>query len=237
MSLAYDSCPLAMEIAGCNKCQRLRKFCSEIATKKRKAYAADTYWGKPVPNFGHGQVSLLVVGLAPAAHGANRTSRMFTGDRSGQWLYRALHKAGFAKTAAYERADDNELLDCMITSVAHCAPPDNKPTAEEIVNCRPFLEQTIRHAKPKAILCLGSLAWTETLKVLASSPAKFAHGAQTTVDTNVTTDMTTTLDTAKNRNKKIKVFASFHPSQQNTFTKRLTEPMFDSVFSAIREGL
>lgn len=222
MKLAYTSCAQAKAIANCKKCPRLREYCVDIAQTKRKAYAEWTYWGQPVPNFGIGEVSLLVVGLAPAAHGANRTSRMFTGDRSGEWLYRALHKAGFAKTAGFERADDNELVDCMITSVAHCAPPDNKPTRDEIENCRPFLEKTLRDAKPKAILCLGGLAWEETVKALGHSRARFSHGAQTSVKTDRGT---------------IEVFASFHPSQQNTFTKRLTEPMFDSVFTAIRRRL
>lgn len=222
MKLAYASCSQAKAIANCKKCPRLRKYCADIAQTKRKAYAEWSYWGRPVPNFGTGEVSLLVVGLAPAAHGANRTSRMFTGDRSGEWLYRALHKAGFAKTAGFERADDNELIDCMITSVAHCAPPDNKPTRDEIENCRPFLEKTLRDTKPKAILCLGGLAWEETLKALGHSRTRFAHGAQTSVKTDSGT---------------IEVFASFHPSQQNTFTKRLTEPMFDSVFTAIRRSL
>ena len=222
MKLAYASCSQANAIANCKKCTRLREYCADIAQTKRKAYADWTYWGRPVPNFGKGKVSLLVIGLAPAAHGANRTSRMFTGDRSGEWLYRALQKAGFAKTAGYERANDNELIDCMITSVAHCAPPDNKPAKDEIENCRPFLEKTLRDAKPKAILCLGGLAWEETLRMLGASRVKFAHGALTSIKTDSGT---------------IKVFASFHPSQQNTFTKRLTEPMFDSVFNAIRLSL
>ena len=222
MKLAYASCSQAKAIANCTKCLRLREYCADIAKTKRKAYTDWTYWGRPVPNFGKGEVSLLVVGLAPAAHGANRTSRMFTGDRSGEWLYRALHKAGFAKTAGYERADDNELIDCMITSVAHCAPPDNKPTKDEIENCRPFLEKTIQEATPKAILCLGSLAWEETLKVLGHKRSPFSHGAEILI---------------KADSGALRVFASFHPSQQNTFTKRLTEPMFDSVFKAIRRRL
>jgi len=222
VKLVYASCSQAKAIANCKKCPRLLEYCADIAKTKRRAYTDWTYWGRPVPNFGKGEVSLLVIGLAPAAHGANRTSRMFTGDRSGEWLYRALHKAGFAKTAGYERADDNELIDCMITSVAHCAPPDNKPTKDEIENCRPFLEKTLQNAKPKAILCLGGLAWEETLKALGHSRTRFAHAAQTSIETGTGT---------------VKVFASFHPSQQNTFTKRLTEPMFDSVFSAIRRSL
>lgn len=233
--LDYTSDGLARSIASCRKCTRLTDHCRRIANEKKLAYRDQEYWGKPVPNFGASPSTLLVVGLAPAAHGANRTSRMFTGDRSGLWLYRALHKAGFARTSGYEQSNDNELIDCAITSVAHCAPPDNKPTPSEIKSCRPFLESTLRLHEPRAILCLGGLAWKETIGVLhslgyrESKATPFSHGAK------VRFFKSTDAPNATDSESSIVVFGSYHPSQQNTFTKRLTEPMFDSVFCDIRK--
>src|SRR5262249_32596607 len=153
--------------------------------EKRRAYADWEYWGRPVPNFGTPPAALLVVGLAPAAHGGNRTGRMFTGDRSGDWLYRALYKAGFAnQPTSQHRADGLELRDCVITAVCHCAPPDNKPTNEEISNCRRWLEQTIDLSQVQVFLALGQIAWRATLgearrrKWHAGRLPKFAHGAK-----------------------------------------------------------
>lgn len=213
---------LQRRIVRCKKCPRLIEHCKAIAKKKRKAYIDHDYWGKPVDNFGDGKADLLVMGLAPGAHGANRTGRMFTGDRSGDWLYRAMHKAGFASQAeSVDRDDGLQLSNAVVSGVCHCAPPDNKPTREEVANCQPFLEQSVLQVEPKVILALGRLAWVETLRLakdigwLSTSdpkPPKFGHGAEFQFPGGVW------------------LLASYHPSQQNTFTGRLTEVMFDKVF-------
>lgn len=226
-SAADDWQKLQRRIVRCKKCPRLVEHCKVIAKKKRKAYADQKYWGKPVENFGEGRAGLLVMGLAPGAHGANRTGRMFTGDRSGDWLYRAMHKAGFASQAeSIGRDDELTLIDSVVSGACHCAPPDNKPTREEVANCQPFLEQTVLQVEPKVILALGRLAWTETLRLAKDmewltktdpKPPKFAHGAEFQFP------------------NKIWLLASYHPSQQNTFTGRLTETMFDRVFTRVNK--
>ena len=179
------------------------------------------YWGKPVPNLGPHSASLLIVGLAPGAHGANRTGRMFTGDRSGDWLYRALHKFGFANQALSEtRKDGLELIDAAVTNICRCAPPDNKPDKTELENCRPFLTRTFELSDPVVVLALGGLAWNATIKLAIEFQwldqpkrrPKFGHGEK-----------------LKLKNGRW-LIGSYHPSQQNTFTGRLTEPMFNSVF-------
>jgi uracil-DNA glycosylase family 4 len=192
-----------------------------VAREKRRAYQDWAYWGKPVPNFGDPQARLLIVGLAPAAHGGNRTGRVFTGDRSGDWLFRALYKAGFANQPTSVVASDGlELTDCAITAICHCAPPANKPTPTEVENCQPWLAQTIDELPVRVFLALGQIAWQgvvrearrrEWLDGKPSSP-KFAHAARAPL--------------AGGR----WLLGSFHPSQQNTFTGKLTEPMFDAVF-------
>jgi len=214
---------LNREITACELCPRLRTFCRQVAEEKRRAYADWEYWGRPVQNFGQLPARLLIVGLAPAAHGANRTGRMFTGDRSGQWLYRALHKAGFANQPHSERRDDGlELNDCAITAVCHCAPPDNKPTNEEIANCHPWLTQTIDLAQPLVLLALGQIAWRAILDEARRREwhtgrlPKFGHAAKSPL--------------AGSR----WLLGSYHPSQQNTFTGKLTEPMIDAVFAEAR---
>ncbi len=200
------------------------EHCRDVATTKRRAYREDTYWGKPVPNFGDPDATLLIVGLAPGAHGANRTGRMFTGDRSGDWLFRALHRAGLAtQPTAIDRNDGTELVGCAITGVCHCAPPLNKPTTAEVQECRPFLRTTIRLLPVRGFLALGQLAWKATLDyamdegLLEGRRPAFGHGAEVTLVSGQ------------------HLIGSYHPSQQNTFTGRLTEPMLDDVIARAKE--
>lgn len=217
---------LNREIIACERCPRLRAFCKKIAQEKRRAFADSSYWGRPVPNFGDRRARLLIVGLAPAAHGANRTGRMFTGDRSGEWLYRALYKAGFANQSTSVSADDGlRLIDCVITAAAHCAPPDNKPTPQELANCRGWLDETFDLFQPRVIVALGQIAFRAAIALakqrdwFAGPLPKFCHAA-----------------TVKLTAGRL-LIASYHPSQQNTFTGKLTEPMFDRVFRLARKNL
>lgn len=217
---------LNQRIVACRRCRRLIEYCHAVATTKRAAFSQWDYWGRPVPNFGDPHARLLIVGLAPAAHGANRTGRMFTGDRSGQWLYRALHKAGFAsQEEATARDDGLQLNDCLITAVAHCAPPDNKPTTAEIANCRSWLTDTIDAVPARVFLALGQIAWKAVVDHFVERGwhtgrrPKFSHGAEVAL-----TDERWLL-------------GSYHPSQQNTCTGRLTEPMFDHIFQTARRLL
>jgi uracil-DNA glycosylase len=217
---------LERKIIACELCPRLRKYCLEVAKEKRRAFADWDYWGRPVPNFGTPPARLLVVGLAPAAHGGNRTGRIFTGDRSGDWLYRALHKTGFAsQPTSTQRGDGLALRDCVVTAVAHCAPPDNKPTNDEIANCRRWLARTIDLTQPRVLLALGHTAWRAILnetrrRAWHTGPLpKFGHGASAPLGDGRW------------------LIGSYHPSQQNTFTGKLTEPMFDAVFAEARRLL
>jgi len=214
-------------IVACKRCPRLRAHCQKIAREKRKQFRDDEYWGLPVPGFGDPKSKFLIVGLAPAAHGANRTGRMFTGDQSGVWLFRALHKAGFANRAESLWRDDGfKLKGAYITATAHCAPPENKPTPDEIANCASYLDEELEYFKnARVYLVLGQIAlkalWShlpDEVKPHRALP-KFGHGMEVQL-----------------RNGKWLV-ASFHPSQQNTFTGKLTEPMFDRIFRRIRELL
>lgn len=216
---------LNSSIIDCRKCPRLVDWRESVAREKVRRFSDQTYWGNAVPGFGDRDARLLIVGLAPAAHGANRTGRMFTGDRSGEWLYGTLHKFGFANQADSTAADDGlSLTDCYITAVARCAPPQNKLTAEEIANCRPFLVEEISLLKNiRVIVALGKLAFDETIKLLKGNKVvgikerpKFAHGATFHI------------------NERLSLIASYHPSQQNTFTGKLTRPMFESVFRKAR---
>lgn len=216
------------EIVCCQKCPRLVKYREKVAREKRRAYRDWEYWGKPVPGFGDVQAELLILGLAPAAHGANRTGRMFTGDRSGDFLYAALHKAGFAnQPASLNRHDGLELQHAYIAAACRCAPPDNKPLPREVSNCRGYLERELEILKPKAILALGKIAWDAYLEILkqrgiiASRTAyKFAHGAEAKVAAGTP-----------------RLFAVYHPSQQNTQTGRVTPAMYSKVLLRIRRFL
>jgi len=196
----------------------------QVARTKRAAYADETYWGRPVPGFGDPQARVLIVGLAPAAHGANRTGRMFTGDRSGDWLYRALHETGFANQAHARTRDDGlELRGAFVTSMVKCAPPDNKPSTVERDTCESWAEQELRLLAPRlrVLVALGGFGWNGALRLLAGAghrrkpKPKFGHGAEVEIGPYV-------------------VLGSYHPSQQNTFTKRLTRPMLRAVFERAR---
>jgi uracil-DNA glycosylase family 4 len=206
---------LNKEIIVCRKCPRLVEWREEVAHVKRKAYLDQEYWGKPVPGFGDPQARVLVVGLAPGAHGSNRTGRNFTGDASGGFLYPALHRAGFANQALAESRSDGLILkDLYITSSGRCAPPDNKPSPEELNTCQPFLERELEILKPKVIVCLGRIAFERILRIYSArnSVWKFGHGATYQLENGTW------------------VLCSYHPSQQNTLTGKLTVKMFDDIW-------
>ena len=212
-------------IIGCTKCPRLVEWREEIAITKRKAYEKEKYWGKPIPGFGPADAEILIIGLAPGAHGANRTGRIFTGDSSGDWLYRALHKAGLAKIPTSTSKDDGqELINTRILCAVRCAPPDNKPTNEEKSTCAPYMQRELELLLPtlKSIIVLGNFAWTGLLAQLRlldftiPKPApKFGHGES--------------FQAVGPDGREITIIASYHPSQQNTFTGKLTEKALDQV--------
>ncbi len=206
---------LHREIVECRRCPRLVKWREEVARVKRAAYRDQEYWGRPVPGFGDPKAKLVIVGLAPGAHGANRTGRMFTGDRSGLFLYAGLHRAGFASAPQSVSRDDGlKLNGAFITAPVRCVPPQNMPTPEEIAACRPFLTRELELLKPKVFLALGAIAWNAILEHLdwPRPRPKFAHGA--------------VLDQ--------KIVGCYHVSQQNTQTGRLTPKMFDEVMKQVR---
>lgn len=219
---------LQTAIGCCYLCPRLREHSSAIAATRRRAYRDWTYWGKPVPSFGDPRARVLVLGLAPAAHGANRTGRMFTGDRSGDWLYRALYQTGFASQPTSVSPDDGLALhDIYITASAHCAPPANKPTPEELRNCRPYLERELDLLPDLCVVvALGRIAFDQYLEILKSqgvissrAPFVFAHNRlfRPAPDSPV-------------------LISSYHPSQQNTSTGKLTEKMLLAVFRNARKA-
>jgi uracil-DNA glycosylase family 4 len=206
-------------------CPRLVEWRAEAAAEPPRRFRGEEYWARPVPGFGDHAARLVVVGLAPAAHGANRTGRMFTGDRSGEWLYGALHRAGYANQATSEhRGDGLRLTDAYVTAVVRCAPPANKPTPAERDACLPYLvEELGLLPQARVVLALGSFAWDGALRALASlghatprPKPRFGHAAEASVGPYV-------------------LLGSYHPSQQNTFTGKLTEPMFDAVFAQAQE--
>ena len=217
------------QIVSCQRCPRLRAYCSRVARQKRTAFLDETYWGRPVPGFGDRRARVLVIGLAPAAHGANRTGRVFTGDKSGDFLMRAMHGAGFANQPAARHTNDGlRLTDAYINAVVRCAPPENKPTPREIHNCEAFLEaELVALTRVQVIVSLGKVAFDAYWRLMSirgvtpRPKPRFTHGL-------VYTD-TEGLGPA--------LVASYHPSQQNTSTGKLTSPMLAEVFKKVWELL
>ncbi len=219
---------LNSEIIACRKCPRLVEWREQVAREKRKAYKDEEYWGKPVPGFGDPKARVLAVGLAPGAHGSNRTGRQFTGDASGGFLYPALFRAGFANQPhSSARSDGLELRDLYVTASARCAPPGNKPTSEELDNCRPFLEREIEIIQPKVIVVLGRVAFERILGIVnaRNNGFKFFHGARYELPPSSLIFHPSSL------------LCSYHPSQQNTSTKKLTVAMFDEIWKKARDLL
>jgi len=217
---------LNKEIIACRKCPRLVEWREEVARVKRRAYKDQEYWGKPVPRFGDSKARVLVVGLAPGAHGSNRTGRQFTGDASGGFLFPALYRAGFANQASAESRSDGLILkDMYITASARCAPPGNKPGLDELNNCQPYLEREIQLLNPKVIVCLGRIAYERILKIysIRNSQWKFAHGAAYNIPHSSFINHPSSL------------LCSYHPSQQNTLTGKLTVKMFDDIWLKAKE--
>jgi len=217
---------LNARIVQCEKCPRLREYCRNIASVRRRAYADWEYWGRPVPSFGDPEARVLILGLAPGAHGSNRTGRPFTGDGSGDFLYPVLYEAGFAsQPKAVSRDDGMKLRDLWITSVGRCAPPENKPTPQELRNCAPWLDEEMRLlTNLHVVVCLGRiafdglLAWGQRTGLLTSRAGyTFAHGAEYTLPNS------------------LRVITSYHPSLQNTNTGKLTRPMFLAIFNRARQ--
>ena len=213
------------QIVQCERCPRLVQHRRRVAQEKVRRFQNESYWGRPVPSFGDPQARLLIIGLAPAAHGANRTGRAFTGDRSGDWLFEALHSYGFANLPrSRDRLDGLTLHDCLITQVIHCAPPGNKPESQEIANCRPYFLEELQHLKRvELVVPLGRLAFDAYLRAclqlgnsLPSPRPRFEHGTCTRLPTGHV------------------LLPSYHPSQQNTQTGRLTRSMFHQVFATAR---
>lgn len=203
-------------MVGCRACPRLVAWREHVAEEKRAAYRDEEYWGRPIPGFGDPDARIVVLGLAPAAHGANRTGRVFTGDRSGDWLFRAMYRAGLANQPESVSIDDGlELVGAWVTAAVKCAPPANKPLPEERDACAPFLEREFAALTNAAVVvCLGQFGYQAACSHFGVRPRpKFGHGVEVPIDAGPT------------------LVCSFHPSQQNTFTKRLTEPMLDAVFA------
>lgn len=214
---------LRADLVDCRACPRLVAWRERVAQEKRAAFADEEYWGRPVPGFGDPNGRLLVVGLAPAAHGANRTGRMFTGDRSGDWLFAALHRTGFANQPESTHVGDGlELTDCWVTSPVKCAPPQNKPTTDERDRCRQWFDREVAALPVQVVVALGGFGWHVTLQAFGwDTPRKptFGHGAEAPLPASDLLPHGATL------------LGSYHVSQQNTFTGRLTEDMLDSVFT------
>jgi uracil-DNA glycosylase len=227
--MADSLAALKEEIVDCVRCPRLVEWRERSAADPPRRYRGERYWARPLPGFGDPRARIVIVGLAPAAHGGNRTGRIFTGDRSGDWLFAALHRAGLANQPTSVSVDDGlRLRDAYIAAVNRCPPPQNRPTTEERDNCLPYLVRELRLlSSAEVIVALGSFAWTGTQLALAQLGAelprprpRFAHGAEATFETGT---------------REWSLLGCFHPSQQNTFTGKLTEPMMDAVFARARE--
>jgi len=223
---ATELAQIRREVIACTRCANLLTYCRRVAQEKRRMYRECDYWGKPVPSFGDPNAELLILGLAPGAHGANRTGRMFTGDRSGEWLYRALHATGFASQAeSLSRDDGLTLRGAYITAAARCAPPDNRPARQELANCRSYLERELDLLPNlKVVVALGKIAFDQYLDLLKShrvissrTPFAFGHNREFAIGPNQPT-----------------LLSSYHPSQQNTSTGKLTERMLLDVFEKAR---
>lgn len=219
------------EVVRCTKCPELRVYCEQVAAEKKRAYRDWTYWGKPVPAFGDPNARVILVGLAPGAHGSNRTGRMFTGDASGDFLYPALYRAGFAtQPSAVSVEDGLELRDCIITAALRCAPPQNKPTPDELRRCFPYLAREFEElTNAKVVIGLGAIGTKAAIDALRANdftitptPWRFGHGVEIT---------------ATKKGRIITLIASFHPSRQNTNTGKLTPKMFDRIFIRANELL
>jgi uracil-DNA glycosylase len=219
---------IAEEVCACRKCPRLTEYREKVAREKRRAFREWEYWGRGVPGFGDAGAALFVMGLAPAAHGGNRTGRVFTGDRSGDFFFEAFYRAGFANQAtSLHRNDGLKLKNAYIAAAVRCAPPENKPLPSEIENCRGYLERELEVLRPKALLALGKIAWDAYLDLLRSEGKigprgrpKFAHGAEVDISPDLP-----------------RMFGVYHPSQQNTQTGRVTQAMYAQVLKRIRKFL
>ncbi len=238
MTAEAELAQLAAEITACERCPRLRDWCAQVAEVKRRAYRDETYWGRPVPGFGDPAARMLIVGLAPGAHGANRTGRVFTGDGSGDFLYGALHRAGFASQATSRTRDDGMILtDAFITSVCRCAPPDNRPQPEEIAACQSFLAREVALLSDlRVVVALGRIAFDAVLRLFepVEGRANFAHGAVCEIRPRAEVAGKIKAPAGGGR---LWLVASYHPSRQNTQTGRLTDVMFDRIWTAARDLL
>ncbi|MEA2456306.1 MAG: uracil-DNA glycosylase, partial [Thermoleophilaceae bacterium] len=210
---------LERRVTSCRRCPRLVEWRERVAREKRAAFRDEDYWGRPVPGFGDPDARVYVFGLAPAAHGGNRTGRVFTGDRSGDWLFASLHRTGFANQPTSVHADDGLRLEgAFIAAAVLCAPPANKPLPEERDNCLPYAAEELELIQPRVIVCLGGFAWDAACRLYGLRPRpRFGHGAEHPIEGGPV------------------LLGTYHPSQQNTFTGRLTEPMLDAVLVRARE--
>jgi uracil-DNA glycosylase len=210
---------LERRVIACRRCPRLVEWRERVAREKRAAFRDEDYWGRPVPGFGDPRARVYVLGLAPAAHGGNRTGRVFTGDRSGDWLFGSLHRTGFANQPTSVRADDGlRLEDAFVAAAVRCAPPANKPLPAERDNCLPYAAEELELIRPAVIVCLGAFAWDAASRLYGLRPRpRFGHGAEHAIAGGPV------------------LLGTYHPSQQNTFTGKLTELMLDAVFTRARE--